>query len=205
MSNDVAFRRINGRIVPIRLNKQRREQIKGAAIAGAGAAVAVGGGSFYKRAVSKSAELATKAFEALTPSPKQFTGMKHKFKSAAQMNFDDFIAAQPKVKPDKVFKAANRLAKMSGAVRKLAPVIGGGLFAYGATKFLNNSKKDQLDPDTAALLGAGAAQSLPYAIKKGQQLFDFGLIPRQQKMAFAKSATTEAVKKFATKAFQVKF
>lgn len=205
MSNDVAFRRIRGRIVPIRLNKQKKEQIKGGAIAAAGAAVAVGGGSIYKRTVAKSAQLAAKAFEALTPTPKQFSGIKNKFRSTAQMTFDDFITSKPKVNSENVFRAANRLSKFSGIVRKTSPVIGGALFAYGATKILNSSNKKNLDPEVSALIGAGAAQSLPYALKKGEQLFQFGLQPRQMKLKIAGEVATTIVKKFASKAFGVIF
>jgi hypothetical protein len=205
MSQDIAFRRIRGRIVPIKLNKQRKEQIKGGAIAATGAAIAVGGGSFYKRAVSKSASLAQKAFDALTPTPKQFSGIKNKFRSSAQMSFDDFIASGPKVDPQKAFRAANRLSKLSGVVRKLSPGIGGALFAYGGAKLLNNSRDKKFDPDISALIGAGASQSLPYAIKKGEALFQFGLQPRQMKMKIAGEGATALVKKFASKAFGMAF
>ncbi len=204
MSQDIAFRRINGRIIPIKLNRQKKEQIKGGAIAAAGAAIAIGGGSIYKRAVSKSASIAQKAFDALTPTPKQFSGIKNKFRSSAQMSFDDFITTQ-KVDPTKAFRAANRLSKMSGIVRKLSPGIGGALFAYGSAKVLNNSRDKKLDPDISALIGAGASQSLPYAIKKGQQLFEFGLQPRQMKMKIAGEGAQAIFKKFASKAFGAAF
>ena len=205
MSNDIAFRRIRGRIVPIRLNKQKRETIKGGAIAGAGAAIAVGGGSLYKRSVQASAKFAMKAFDNLTPPPGQFTGMKRKFKSTAQMSFDDIIGKTQSANSQKVFNAANRLAKFSGAVRRISPILGGALFAYGATKIAAANKKDKINPEVAALLGAGAGSSLPFALKKGQQLFEFGLNNRQVKMNFVKEAAKTAAKKFASKAFGAAF
>lgn len=203
MSNEVAFRRIRGRIIPIRINKQKKEQIKGGGIAATGAAIAVGGGSFYKRAINKSSALAVKAFEALTPTPKQFSGIKNKFRSSSQMSFDDFVSSS-KVDPQKAFRAANRLSKLSGAVRILSPALGGALFAYGTTKLINNTRKEKLDPEIAGLIGAGSGQVINYAAK-GKQFFEFGLQSRQMKFKMASDAAKPLVKKFASKLFGAAF
>ena len=203
--SEVVFRRIRGRIVPMRLTKQQKESAKGGAIAASGAAIAVGGGSAYKRAVNASATIARKAFDAMTPAPKEFSGMKHKFKSTAQMSFDDVIGKASSVNSEKAFKAANRLASLSTTVRRLAPVIGGGLLFYGGAKVIASNRKKKLDPETTALIAATGGASLPYAIKQGQKLFEFGLQNRQTKMAFAKSTAGAAIKKFGSKFFGAAF
>lgn len=207
MSQDVAFRRINGRIVPIRLNKQQKEQVKGGAIAALGAGIAVGGGSIYKRSVLASSKAAKKAFDAMTPTPKQFSDIKTKsrkktkFKPSNQLNFDDFIDALPKVDPIKALRSAKRLAGFSSFVRRASPIVGGSLFVYGSVKAANSSKDKKINPETAALYGAGGAALAPYAVKKGNEFFNLGLQSRQVKMEFAKTAARKFGSKFFGPAF----
>lgn len=199
MSGDIAFRRIHGRIVPIRLNKSQRETGKGLAISAAGAGVALGGASIYKRAVMASANLAKKGFDLITPTKSVFGGGNKKFRSAAQMSFDDVLKAGNGANSEKAFRAAKNLSSFSGLVRKGAPVLGGALFAYGATKIVNANKKKKLHPETAAVIGAIGAGGIKPAYKAAQKVFEFGLNNRQTKMKFAGSFAKETFKKYAAK------
>lgn len=202
MSQEIAFRRIRGRIVPIKLNKQKRETIKGAAIAGSGAAIALGGASIYKRAVTASVKLAKKGFDLSSTTDLVFgKGGKKKFQSAAQTSFDDILAASRANNSSKAFAAANKLSKFSSFVRKASPIIGAGLFAYGATKIINENKKKKLSPELTALVGAVGAGGLKPAYEASKKVFEFGLQNRQTKMKFASTAASNFTKAFLKKIF----
>lgn len=202
MNQEVAFRRINGRIVPIRLNKQKKETIKGAAIAGSGAAIALGGASIYKRAINSSVSLAKKAYDLVTPQSNVFgKGGKKKFASASQMSFDDILARTNNANADKAFKTANKLAKLSTSVRKGSLALGTGLIFYGATKAVSANKKKKISPETSALVAGAGALTVGGALSKSKEIFEFGLQNKQQKMQFAKSAATNFSKAFLKKIF----
>ena len=140
MSNDIAFRRIRGRIVPIRLNKQKKEQIKGIGIAAAGVAVAVESGQIFKKISFRAINKAIESKEILSniSKPGEFTGIKHKFKSSAQMNFDDVLRVNSSSQAAKTMAAAKRIGKIAQRVRKYSPFVAGALIGYGTTKFLAN-------------------------------------------------------------------
>jgi len=200
--SDVVFRRIRGRIVPIKMTKGNKDALKGGVIAATGAAIAVGGASVYKRAVFKSASFAQKAFDAITPTPKQFSGIKSKFKSTAQMSFDDIVTGSSKVNSEKAFKIAKHLSRLSGAVRKASPIIGGALIVYGATKTAQAKSSKKLSAEKSAFIGAVGGGSLSHGIAQGKKLFEFGLNTRQYKFNFVKNSALELIKKYGKKAFE---
>lgn len=183
--NNITFRRIRGRIVPIRLSKEQKEKAKGSLISGAGVGVAVGGGSIYKRAVVKSADIANKAFKAISEVKK------------GQMSFDDIakINSQKKTS-EKLFRVANGLAKFSGLVRKVSPIVGGGLIAYGASKALTADKKNKKNKDMIAAVSAVSGSAAAYGIPQAKKAFEFGLQPRQEKFKFASSAAKNLMAKY---------
>lgn len=183
---DIAFRRIRGRIVPIKLSKEQKQKAQGAAISGAGVGVAVGGGSLYKRAVVKSADLANRAFKAASDSSIR-----------GQLSFDDLAKIKNAQRTsEKLFRTANYFAKFSGAVRKASPIIGGALIAYGTSKSLMAGKKKKKNENAIAAVSALAGSAAAVGIPQAKKLFELGLQPRQEKFKFASNAAKSIFAKF---------
>lgn len=167
----VTFRRIKGRIIPIRLKPHQQEMGKGATIAAAGLGVASAGGQIYKKTVVASASGAVKAFTTLEKAYSKF--------GPAQMSFGD-IGRRAKMQQASanMFRKAQGLAKASGFVRKASPVIGAGLIAYGAVKAINAMPKDKrkkLRPEVAAGGGAAVAYLAPKAYDAAKGAFEAGM------------------------------
>lgn len=146
----VIFRRVRGRIVPIRITPEQREALKGGAVAGAGVTLAAGAGAIYKKAVFGSARLAMKAFEA-----------QEKFVSGrriGQLSFDDLIREQKfQEKITKVAKRAMRMGSLAGAARKGGLFAGSALIGIGGAKIVSAFQKDD---DLAAEVGVGTGLAL---------------------------------------------
>lgn len=170
MSNEVIFRRIRGRLVPIKLTKEQKGQVKGASIAAAGAGVSIVGGSTYRKVANKAIDLGIKGVEA---------SQKMKFGSK-QMSFDDLLINQGLKKTQLGYSvAAKRVAKLAIGIRKTAPIIGGALIAYGTTKFVNNygkDKKRKIAPEVAGAIGLAAGVGGAAATVHSKALFDYAAI-----------------------------
>lgn len=197
-NKQIAFRRIRGRVVPIKI-KNENDLAKGMAAGVAGVAVTVAGAKIYKRAVAASAKAAFKGFSALEKATLR-TG---------QLSFDDLAKAEKikKLSSDS-FRAAHKLASLSGIIKKVSPVIGAGLVGYGALKVvasLDDDHKKDLDPALVAGGSAAVAAIVPKAYEFAKKTFTAGLMNRQTSFNFAKnSVNLETLKRVAAKALKAK-
>ena len=194
--SDVMFRRIHGRIVPIKLSPEQKKSAagiaKGSASIAAGVGVSVAGGHVYKAAVVKSADLAMRAFESI-----------NKFRSAGPQGNLFHYAKQSEATMN-IFKGADRLARLSTIVRKASVPIGAGLIAGGVAKVatsLPKKNKKQIDPVLAAGGSAAVAAVAPAAFKIAHEAFTAGQGGRQAVFAFGQSKAALA-KPFIQAAFK---
>lgn len=157
--NDVVFRRIKGRIVPISKKKQK-EAVQGAAVAGSGVAVAAGGGRAYKKVIEKAVIASNKA--ALFGS---------KFSSglgkATQVTFEEYV--RNKKSNAELLKWIGKSSRLEGAARAVrigSKSIGAGLIAVGSARLAGAlSKKEHREK--AQLLGASAGAAATTAFMFG--------------------------------------
>lgn len=181
---NVVFRRIRGRLVPIRLNKSQKQQAKGFGIAAAGAAVAATGGRAYRSLVNKSA---TSAFRGFNMLDRAMRGS-----GPAQLSlFDMGKQSALKKSAEASLKAGKRLGALSKSVRLGSTVIGAGLMGLGATKVINGMDKKQkrkISPELLAGGSAAAAVIAPQAYEASKKVFSAGMANRQTAMKFGSSA-----------------
>lgn len=176
-NNSVAFRRIKGRIVPIKLNSGQKDMAKGAGIAAAGAAVSIAGGRIFTKLTNKAIDSALKGIAIREQIPKMT------FKTSRQLTFDDLIARNSLARADKAKAIAKRFAKAAQVVRKASPYVGAGLIGFGAVKFLeglNKGKKKKMNPDVANALGVAASTAAAYASQNSEKLFTISAISGKQ-------------------------
>lgn len=115
-NRDVTFRRINGRIVPIKINKERKlEAAKGAVIAAAGVGVGLASGKIYKEAVVRSAQLAFRATDSL------------RMARSAQLAFRPILSA---ARAEKALKFASRTSSAAGFIRKFSAPVSSALIGF---------------------------------------------------------------------------
>lgn len=154
-NKDVVFRRIRGRIVPIR--KKTNDQAVGAALVGAGAATTVAGGEVAARMVQKSAAMRIRAkFD--------FNRIYSGFKKSrtGQMAFDFFKPKKEHMKKAegavRTRAASARLFKMRNIPLGLGAVLGGALISSGLNKIQGNrgDKKLSTQEEVAGNTVAGA-------------------------------------------------
>ena len=145
---DVVFRRVRGRIVPIRVSKSKREAIKGAALAAGGVATALGAGHVAGSVVHAAAkaenvartfrarakEIASSALKNAEPQPMLpgFTAAKRRAKILtplvkSQVNAAMKSSASAHVKANVLFKASRHSSQMGR-------ILGGALVGAGLTK-----------------------------------------------------------------------
>ena len=195
--SDVVFRRIRGHIVPIKLTKEQKGQAKGLGIAAAGAVVAAEGGALYNKLAFKAVNKAISGMTDIVQNPKQFTGIKNKFKSTAQMSFEDIVQKTGPRISESSLKAAQKIAKSAQFVKKAAPLLGGAMIAYGTGKFVSNYQKDKkkkVSPEIAGIIGLGAGTGGAAAAVKAKQIFEAGVAGRQQVFKFASSGIAAKLK-----------
>lgn len=197
-NKQIQFRRINGRIVPIKPKKER-DLIKGVAAGVAGVAVTVAGAKLYKRAVTASAKAAFKGFSSLE---KVALGK-------GQLSFSDLdkVNKIKKLSNDS-FRTASKLASLSGIIKKASPVLGAGLVGYGALKVvasLDDDAKKELDPALVAGGSAAVAAIVPKAYAFAKKAFETGLMSKQTSFTFAKNQINlNLLKSVAAKALKAK-
>lgn len=168
--SDLTFRRIKGRVIPIKLSKVKKEQIKGAGIAAAGAVVSVEGGNLYRKAANNAFKSALRAF-------KTQDALK-KYKIGSQLSFDDLA----KIKAAKEAIHRNALkskwaTRYAIGLHRFAPIVGASMIAYGTSKFLHNYAKDKkkdISPETASAIGLGVGSLGAGAAIKSKKLFKAG-------------------------------
>lgn len=157
MNQQVAFRRIHGRVVPIRLNKSQSEQLKGAAIAGAGIGLASGSGALYRKAIWAGTKASVRAFDTL-----------HKvksFRSAQPSLFGYARKLEMEKKAAELFRTGVKLQKYGTIARKVGTFGGAGLVAYGVHRALK-ARGDE-HPGAKALVAGAALPVANEAFKAG--------------------------------------
>lgn len=202
MNQQVAFRRVRGRVIPIKLNKVQKDRAIGVAAVGAGIGASMAGGQIYKKAVIGSAKAAFKGFSALD----------NAFMPKGQLSlFDVNKASKYSRMATSSLRTGSRLSSFSGSIKKIAPYIGESLIAYGAFKIfqsLDKKTKKKIDPNLvaggAALTGYLAARAHNFS----QDAFHAGMHGRQGTFEFAKSGFSKfapRLKEIALKALKAKF
>lgn len=151
----VAFRKVRGRIIPIKLtNQQRRDVAQGAAGVGAGVGVGVGAGAAYRSVVRRSSSMATKAWfrnEAIqkrygNPAGDLFAYAKNqKRKADAQRIFD------------MQSRRAKNLAKLAPAFRIGGQLASSLLIGAGVAKIYSGLSDRQPSPESTAAVGSAAS------------------------------------------------
>lgn len=188
MGNDIAFRRIRGRIVPIKISADQKKRLKdigiGTGTAAAGVGLSIASGSAYKRAVFNSANSAMKAF-------RKIDDIHQSFKKAPQMTLFDFAEkTQAQAKAFDSLAKSKRIANIAKGIRSVAVPFGAGLIGLGAYKIataLPKEKKKQIDPALVAGGSAAATVIAPKAYKFASNSFAAGMGGRQGVFKFGSS------------------
>lgn len=199
MSNEnVVFRRIRGRIIPIKLSKAKKEQLTGVGIAGVGAGVAIAGGRAFSKLSNMAIDTALKGLAFREAVPRQFSNGKKLFKATSQLTFDDMAVRNSIINADKAKAAASRLAKSAKFVRKASPYLGSALIGLGAAKFLNGlskEKKSKMSPDLLNVLGVAATTTATYASINSEKLFTISAVSgKQEAFKFMGQSVTSKLK-----------
>ncbi len=161
--NGIVFRRIHGRIIPIKKKvdslgkKDVIEIAKGAGYAAAGVGVAASGGRAFAKTVLSSAKMAFRATDFIhnvtSHQPSLFTG--------------DLARSVAKGKAEKLLKHAVTRSRIAAMIRIAAPIAGTALFAYGANRIAKALKENKKDLSPAAI-GAAAASVAGASFYYGQ-------------------------------------
>jgi hypothetical protein len=149
--SDVVFRRIGGRVIPIRLNKSEKKDLAtGAALLGAGVGLAVGGGVAYRKAAATSLKYAEKAAKVIFSSKAS--------KKMGQLSFDDLLHADKSKKQAYDFmKKARNLERATPLIRNASWLAGTGLTAIGGAKVAGSLSKTEHKNNVKALGAAAPA------------------------------------------------
>lgn len=181
--NQVTFRRIRGRIVPIPMNRVNRlkETKEGSALTAAGVATTVGAGMAYKRVAGmaiRNSVRGLRSIERLKFRPGK-VGYQLSFSQAARVQ-------QVKGLADKLFKSARFLGTSSKALQIGGIFAGSVLIGAGAAK-LARAYSGKRDDTREALIGTTASALAFNAKPAAEALFRAGVYP--------KPAAREAIKK----------
>lgn len=188
--NDIIFRRVKGRIIPIKLTKEQKGRIvegsKGIAIAGAGVGLSVASGQIYRKAVVSSANMAMKAFSTIENIADKF-----KNSGAAQQSLFDYVKRSEQIsKQTSRLRTASRISGASKFLKAASLPIGAALISYGAYRTLNaipKKEKNKINPAFVAGGGAAAAVIAPKAYNLAHDAFTAGIGGRQGVMNFGSS------------------
>lgn len=189
MANDVVFRRINGRIVPIRRKKgetRTEKAVKGGVATALSAGVAAGSGRYASNVVLASATVEDAARTAEKAITKKVRAAATRFakKTVPEQETLHFMAKefQTKFKPstEEAFRKAASLSKRSEnlfkrriIIRRAGAGIAGGLLGYGAVKGVEAatgkdlSRSDAGKVFEAAAIAGGALAGLAYYSRLG--------------------------------------
>lgn len=211
----ITFRRIRGRIVPIKLSKAEKGQIAGAAMVGAGAVVAIEGGNAYRKVAATAMKQAIEGIKVRNKVTKRF--------GARQLSFDDILNNNTKIQfsvkdlrwKDKMIKkrqmfvdASKRTVKVANFIRKATPIAALGLFGYGSAKFATSYAKDKrkkISPETATLIGLGAGGAGIGLHNQAEKLFAAGVGGRKNALKFVAASAYDKAMKYGSTLFKAKF
>jgi hypothetical protein len=158
MKPEVTFRRIGGRIVPIKLTKSRKEDLKkGLGMVASGAAVAGGAGLAYRHLVKTSLKYAaqgTRAMDSLDRLNSQLPRNLFAFRARTKGAYK--IAETM----DKSFRAGARFGKFSAPARIGGLLIGSALIGTGLAKVNKALKQKKPSKAEQAAIGATSATAI---------------------------------------------
>lgn len=188
MANDVQFRRVHGRIVPIHINPQHRQ---GAGLVGSGVLAAVGGAKIGAGIHRDAAGLEHLARGQQILAKKSFNAVKGLNRAKA---LDQRLHAL-KISSGN-FSAANRLFKKSRNVRTASAVLGGSLIATGVNKLLPKKVKEKMHENAAVagVVNASIATGTAFAVRNAW----YGALTKRTFMSGAKEAFKK-IKQFGPK------
>lgn len=192
---DVVFRRIRGRIVPIKLTADQKSRLKagaqGTALVGAGVAIAATSGNFYRKAVMKSADKAMKALIEI-----QNIGDILKKSGPQQTLFDYAKRTDQQRAAFESLRKSKQIANASKFLKAAAIPVGAGLVTAGALRALSavpNQKKRQIDPALVAGGSAAVAVIAPKAANLAKEAFTAGIGGKQGVFKFGSSKMQKVI------------
>lgn len=183
---NVVFRRIRGRIIPIRLSPSEKKEAKhGAAFAAAGLTVAATGGAAYKAVANTAYKFAQKAAVRMSDAP--FV------KKGAQMSFDDLIKINAaKADATRLMITARKFEKAVPYIRIGSTIAGATLLSFGTAKlFRALANKKQKNKAEKIGAGAGAVTTLAFLAGMNTKAAKTVVVNRFKSVAFKK--TTQAI------------
>ena len=205
-NRNVTFRRIRGRIVPIKMKvsdseiKTAKAVAGGTLIAGAGVGISLVSGNTYRKALFSSTKAGLDAFGKVAKrfEPRQPTFMQN----AKRLRDADHVARS--------LKFASRMSTGASLLKSISPYVGAALIGGGAFYALNalpRKNKKQIDPNLAAGAGAALSAIVPKALQVSRDAFEAGFGGKQATMQFASSRfknTLPAIKDLTLKIIRAK-
>jgi hypothetical protein len=147
----IVFRRIRGRIVPIKqnVNKNRQEAIKGLSFLGAGVAASVGAGNLYRKTNRAATNLSSRGFR----------GLEH-LGAAIMFENSQAYKAGKKKSYETVLKTLNRAKNIGKAARPLrlgGQLLSSALIGIGAANLYKATTDQDPNSDLAEAIGSAVA------------------------------------------------
>lgn len=154
---DIKFRRIHGRIVPIKMTQhQQRQGLQGTGLAAAGIGIAAGAGKIYRAANQFASSKSARAFRSLERLDRA------RFKLTPQGSLFGPPAREKGTKKvleltGKMFKASNRISQFAPALRLGSIAAGSALIGAGAAKLYKASGQKSSKTNKAQSAAIGTA------------------------------------------------
>ena len=149
-NKNITFRRIRGRIIPIKVKK--KELAEGAGLAGLGVAVSVGSGAAYRGINRFATSRSSRAFRSLERLDKPLK-QHDLFGIAARVRGTEKVYS----KTDKLFRAGRIVGRFAAPTRIGGQLIGATIIGSGVSKIyesINKGKKDGAAVGSSAALAA---------------------------------------------------
>jgi len=185
--SQVVFRRIGGRIVPIKMTNKQRGSAEIAAGVGVGVGSGIIGGRMSKKAdrftvvADNAHNLAMKLFD-ISLKTKSVSAKKHLIDQAVKADEVDVAAG----------KLSRSLFKQSFRIQQLGALGAGALVGAGVNRILGDTKHKDSKYRTEASAAAGAATG--FAVQQLHHSIGGGLTFSQGLKRFARQAAKKAVK-----------
>lgn len=145
--NQIAFRRIRGRIVPIKIKHQGAEIAKGSALVAAGVATGSAAGAAYRAVNAASTRASSRAFRSL----ERITA----FGGARQGSFFSMMSKQKaQAKAMDALNKARRIGKFAAPLRLGGQVASAALIGVGATKIYKGITGKEISSEKASAIGS---------------------------------------------------
>lgn len=154
-NKQVVFRRINGRVVPIKVKKdQTSGAAAGAALAAAGIGVSASSGKAYRAVNRVATAKSVKAMGTL----ERIQTMSFRKTGQRQLSFDSLVRKRrAKELAYKGLKAGQRIGRFAAPLRIGGQIVGAAMVGAGVSKFLDSIKDNSMTKEKiSAIAGATA-------------------------------------------------